>query len=35
MPLLLPSSPTGAPIAAAAPCRPHSPHCAAPRNAQG
>lgn len=35
MPILLPSSPTCAPIAAAAPCRTRSPHCAAPRKAQG
>lgn len=35
MPILLPSSPTCAPIAAAVPCRPLFPHCAAPRKAQG
>ncbi|QNH22896.1 hypothetical protein HEP73_03844 [Xanthomonas sp. GW] len=37
MPVLLPSSPTCAPIAAAAPCRTRtrSLHCAAPRKAQG
>ena len=36
MPVLLPSSPTCAPIAAAAPRRTRSlPPCAAPRKAQG
>jgi hypothetical protein len=35
MPLLLPAALSCTPIAAAAPCRALSHHCAAPRNAQG